>query len=50
MADLDHDQDDSLGSTDARWYAYKRHERAAGREPMLWGDWLHAGQPLPIED
>lgn len=36
-------------STDARWQIYKQACRDDGREPMLWGDWLAKGQPIPAE-
>lgn len=42
--------DQTAESTGVRWFDYKRLTLAAGREPMTWGDWLHAGQPVPIVD
>lgn len=32
------------------FYAYKAAERAKGREPMGWSDWLNAGMPVPEVD
>jgi hypothetical protein len=36
-------------SNEDRFLRYKMAERAAGREPAPWGDWLSAGQPAPDE-
>lgn len=44
---MPNDDDQSTDSTDDRWFRYKTAERAAGREPMSWGDWLSKGQPVP---
>lgn len=51
MPDLPVEDDpaQSAESTGDRWALYKYHERQAGREPMAWGDWLRAGQPVPAE-
>ncbi len=41
-------EDQSLGSTDARWSAYKQAVPASER--LSWGAWCQRGQPLPVED
>jgi hypothetical protein len=41
---------DGVEGGDDRWTLYKFRTRADGREPMSWGEWMRAGQPLPILD
>lgn len=44
------DKDQSLESTDDRWFAYKQDCQDNGIEPKTFGEWMRAGQPLPIRE
>lgn len=35
--------------TDNRYTRYKMNEKAKGRTPLGWGEWLQANQPAPLE-
>lgn len=40
---------DDLESAESRYRLYVRHTLAQEKEPMYWGDWIAAGQPVPDE-
>lgn len=53
--DAEEEEDESLSNEEAmeignRWHAYKEACKARETEPMSWGSWLAAGQPVPLDD